>query len=657
MMYFPHSLLATLAVSCLPLTIAAQVKDAATSATSNEGIAALSTDASDIFSATKIWTIHLTFEPEQWAAMEPKGGPGSPGGPEGQRGPGPGRFGPAMFLAPAFVTAGDTDHDGKLSSTEFQGLAEKWFAACDAEKNGRVDGDKLRTGLNISLTPPPGAMPGPQGRESFLQGAEGKRNGIASAMGIEFKYVHANLEFEGEQFKDVAVRYKGNGTFLESRGALKRSLKIDLNKYVKGQKLGDITTLNLHSNVTDPAGMNEALAYRLYRDAGAPAPHTTYARVYVTVPGKHEKQYLGIYSLVEDINKNFTSEQLGTKKGAIFKPVTPRLFTDLGSDWSKYKQTYDPKDDVSADDAQRVIDFSRLVTNADDAEFAAKAGEFLDLEQFARYMAATVWLTDLDGILGPGQNFYLHLHPKTRKFTFIAWDQDHSFGHFARGTEAQRENMSIHKPWQGENRFLERVFKVEAFKKPYLERLEEFSKTLFRPERFQKQVDEIASIIRPAVQEESAEKLARFDRSVAGEVSAPAQPAGFPGPGFGGPMTDSLKPVKPFVIARTQSVIDQLAGKSEGMMIEGFGPRPNPGPQKPGAFGPGNFIGPVFMTKLDADKDSTLSQQEFVEGFAKWFSGWNTDGSGVLTDEQLRAGIDKDFTFPGRPPGQPPQRN
>ena len=66
-----------------------------------------------------------------------------------------------------------------------------------------------------------------------LQGPEGKRNGLASAMGIEFVYVHADLEFEGQLLKDVAVRYKGNGTFMESRNSLKRSLKrslkLDLN--------------------------------------------------------------------------------------------------------------------------------------------------------------------------------------------------------------------------------------------------------------------------------------------------------------------------------------------------------------------------------------------------------------------------------------------
>src|SRR4029078_8953306 len=153
--------------------------------------------------------------------------------------------------------------------------------------------------------------------------------------------------------------------------------------------------------------MSELLSHRLYRDAGVPAPRTAYARVSITVPGKYDHQYLGLYSMVEDIDKDFVEENLSKKKGAIFKPVTPNLFTDLGGEWPKYKQTYDPKTVLSVDEAQRVIDFSRLVTHADDAEFAAKLGDYLAIDEFASYMAVTVWLSTLDSILTVGQNYYV----------------------------------------------------------------------------------------------------------------------------------------------------------------------------------------------------------------------------------------------------------
>src|SRR5256885_10986044 len=50
----------------------------------------------------------------------------------------------------------------------------------------------------------------------------------------------------------------------------------------------------------------------------------------------------GLYSLVEDVDNNFAEENFATKKGAIFKPVTPNPFAALGDDWKNYNQTYDP---------------------------------------------------------------------------------------------------------------------------------------------------------------------------------------------------------------------------------------------------------------------------------------------------------------------------
>src|ERR1043166_7404496 len=76
-------------------------------------------EADGLFNLTNIWEVHFRFTSDQWEAMEPKGGGGfgPRGGPfGGGRGPGgPGGFGPAMFIAPAFLSQGDLNHDGRLS--------------------------------------------------------------------------------------------------------------------------------------------------------------------------------------------------------------------------------------------------------------------------------------------------------------------------------------------------------------------------------------------------------------------------------------------------------------------------------------------------------------------------------------------------------------
>ncbi|MGZ8898952.1 MAG: CotH kinase family protein [Limisphaerales bacterium] len=623
----------------------------------------------ELFSLTTVYTAHFHFTAEQWDAMEPEtgennfrgprpgpagGGPGRPGGPGGPGGRPP-AFGPGMFLAPAFFNSGDANKDGKLSAAEFEGLGAQWFAAWDKDKAGKLDADKLRDGMNASLSGPGGGMGGGMPRIQ-LQGQDGKRNGLASAMGVEFDYVKADLEFADRKFTNVAVRYKGNGTWMMSQGSIKRSMKVDLNEFVKGQKIAGVTKLNFHNAVTDGSWMNEVLSHAFYRDAGVLAPRTAFARVYVTVPGKHDKRYLGLYSLVENIDDNFTDERFGTSKGSLFKPVTHSLFADFGDEWSKYQQAYDPKDSPPAAHTQRVIDFAKLVTHASDEEFAAKVPEYLDLENFSRFMAGTVWLSTLDSILAVGQNYYMYLDPKTRKFQFFPWDLDHSFGQFfLMGDQAQRNELSIQKPWRGENRFLERVFKVEEFKKLYQARLKEINETIGRPERITKQVDQVAAAIRPAVKQESEDKLARFDKATAGESFEPVRmgPGGPPGMNMG------VQPIKKFVVERNKSVEAQLAGKSQGADME------TPPPGMPRNFGPGTFLGPGLVVKFDADKDGNLSRDEFISGFSKWFAAWDKEKSGALEEEQIRTALNEEFAPPGgfRPggggggprPGGPPQ--
>jgi spore coat protein CotH len=593
-------------------------------------------DAAELFQPVNVWSVELRLTPEAWRAMEPQGG-GSMLTLMGlMAGGGGSRPGPVDLLASAMLRRGDRGRDGRLDGGEARSLAERWFTLWDNTGTGKLDPDALRAGLKATLDPEgsfENKLP------VFLRAADGKRNGLASAVGIEFNYVRGTVAFEGAALEGVGVRYKGNGTFLESRATLKRPLKLDLNQFVKGQELAGLTTLNLHNNVTDPSGMIEPIAYGLYRDAGVPAPRTGYARVYLTVPPKHDRTYLGLYSIVENVDKDFAHDRFGGRKGAIFKPVTTNLFADLGETWRDFAQAYDPKTDVSEAQARRVIEFSRLMSYATDSELAARLGEFIELDQFARFMAVTVYLASLDSLLQVGQNYYLYLHPATDKFHFIPWDLDHTFGRIF-GDQDELAKLDIHAPWMTPNRFLERVFKVPAFKELYLARLREFGDTLFSPDRLAAQADGIADVIRPSVEAESPQKLASFDRAVADR--APARGS------RGGP----AKFVKAFSRLRTQSVRDQLSGAAEGVRPKAFGPWASRSGGAAGAKPQGRSLAPAMFDRLDADRDGHVTRAEFTDGFGRWFSAWSAGHDQGLSEEQLRNGIRADV-FPPVPAPEP----
>lgn len=611
--------------------------------------------AAELYRLTNVVSVHLIFAPDQWEAIKPDEPAGSPfGGPPG-RGPGgpPGGFSPGGMLVPGFLRTLDGNHDGRISRVEFTDGFTRWFRHWDTQRRGHLTADDVRDGMNKDLNPMPPGDPGGRGGPPGinLQGSQGGRNGLSAARGIQFDYVRAHLEFNGRRFNDIAVRYKGNGTYMQARDTEKKSFKLDLNDFVKGQKIAGATKLNLHNNVSDPGWMHESLAHALYRAAGLPAPRTAYARLTVTVPGVHDRKPFGLYSLVENPDENWAKDRFGTKKGLILKPVTQELFIDKGGDWAAYQQAYDPKTDLTEPQKQRVFAFARLVTQADDTEFARRLPEFLDVDAFSRFMAVTVWLSSTDSILMLGQNFIVYLHPETDKFLFVPWDLDRAFGNFF---TPNPEQLSVRKAWSEENRFLNRVMSVPAVRDAYLARLEEFQKTLFQPARIARQVDELAAHLRPVVKEDGEVKLMRFNQFVKGErVEAEG--------GFGGFMRAG-PPIKTFTAARHQSVADQLAGKSEGQpLVGGFGGlgRGGPGRGGPGGpgggFGPGMFLGPALVEQADSDKNGQVSAAEFDALAAKWFAEWDTDQNDSLSPEQLATGLGAAFPMPrgfGPPPGR-----
>ena len=91
-------------------------------------------DSDPVYGLTNVWTVHLKFEPDQWNAMEPKGGFTPFGG--GPRGGGPGGGNAAKMLTPVFMSRGDLNRDGQLSQEEFVNLGLKWFKAWNTQGKG-----------------------------------------------------------------------------------------------------------------------------------------------------------------------------------------------------------------------------------------------------------------------------------------------------------------------------------------------------------------------------------------------------------------------------------------------------------------------------------------------------------------------------------------
>ncbi len=391
-----------------------------------------------------------------------------------------------------------------------------------------------------------------------------KRDVHRSQFGADLSWGTASVVIGDKTFAKVGIRYKGNGTIMDTSRTIKKSFKIDLDRAGGTERFGDSKTINLHCGVTDPSKCRESLAYEVYRSAGVPASQTALAEVRLSVPGKYNKELLGLYTIVEEVDKPFLRDHFGSSKGLLMKPERLREFEDRGNDWNAYKRVYAAKREATKEEAARMIAFARLVDKADDATFNKEIDSYLDIDGYLRFLAATSFLANSDSFFGLGHNYYLYLHPKTNKLHFMPWDLDRAFANFfIFGSNDQQMDLSLTHPYSGKHRLTERLLAAPGIGARYQKLLKELAASAFEKERLLKQLAAAEAVVKEPLERDAKAAAARKD-GVGG-----FRPPG----GFSGPPT-----LKTFIEKRTASVAAQLAGTSKGYVPPDrgfpFGKRP-----------------------------------------------------------------------------------
>ncbi|HEY1187229.1 MAG TPA: PVC-type heme-binding CxxCH protein [Gemmata sp.] len=395
------------------------------------------------------------------------------------------------------------------------------------------------------------------------------RDGEKNLFGTEFPWAEADVTAAGKTLKKVGVRYAGDMTYFVSARGLKRPLTIRFDKFADQQWNG-LSGVQLHAMPLDPSKAREALAYSVFRAAGVPAPRTAFAEVTLTVPGKHDKEYLGLFTVVEDVDARFLASAFGSDKGLAMRPFGIRGIDHLGDDWDRYKAQYRPHREATKGEAQRVIAFAKLVNQATDAEFQKRIGEFIDVDAFLRFLAANALTANLESFFALGHNYTLYLDPKGHKFHFVPGDLEFALANFLLfGTAEQLMDLSVTKPYPGENKLPARLLAIKDINERYLKLLKELTAKAFTKEQ----------LIRDAEAIEAATKAVREKEAKA--VAARKEPA----PGFGGPPGATAPDLKTFAEKRTASVAAQIAGTSKGYAPQQFGFGQPPGGGRPGGAG------------------------------------------------------------------------
>jgi spore coat protein CotH len=496
-----------------------------------------------------------------------------PGGPKG-KGPPPGGFddkgpkgkGPGGFDDKGPKGKGPDDKGPKDKVPDDKGPKDK-PAAKEPQSKELFGLDKVWQ-IHLEITAkewdkmqPKGGMPfgGLFGTKKEEKPAEQDVH-KGSGFGIEFPWASADISAAGQTVKNAGIRFKGNGSYMAASRGLKRNFRIDLDHYDGEGRFFGLKSVVLNAGAMDPERGREAISYAVFRAAGVPAPRTAFAEVTLTIPGKYDKEFVGIYTFVEHVDKSFLKDRFKNGKGLLLKPEKLRDIEYLGEDWKRYEDRYRPKHEPKVKEAQRVIDFARLIQKGSDEQFQKEIDSYLDVNEFLRFLAANTLVINQDCFHTTGHNYYIYLNPVTNKFVFFPWDLDLSLAGFTMmSSSAKQLDLSLVHPHAGPHKLIDRLLAMKDVEKQYLQIVKELSAGCFAKEKLLTDVAAIEAVTR--------EPLAREKKALAARKEATG---GF---GFTGGFFGSVVTLRTFVEKRTASVEAQLAGTSKGYVPTrgGFG--------------------------------------------------------------------------------------
>lgn len=352
------------------------------------------------------------------------------------------------------------------------------------------------------------------------------------------EYYTCTLEIDGETYKNVAIRGKGNTslTKVASYGNDRYSFKVEFDRYDSSVTYHGLDKLCLNNIIQDNTYMKDYLCYRLMAEMGVASPLCSY--VYVSVNGSD----WGLYLAVEGIEESFLQRNYGSDYGELYKPDSQSMGGGRGNgkgfdmddldpaenagdnakpdgkgggrdgmnssddtllkyiddDPDSYSNIFDnAKTDVSKSDKKRLIAALKALSG-DEPEQAA------DVDKVIRYFVVHNFVLNFDSYTGSMIHNY-YLYEDDGQMQMIPWDYNLAFGAFqSAGGATSLVNYPIDDPVSGgdtsDRPMLAWIFQSEEYTELYHKYFAELISTVFDSGEFAQEFDSVVQMISPYVE-------------------------------------------------------------------------------------------------------------------------------------------------------------
>lgn len=352
------------------------------------------------------------------------------------------------------------------------------------------------------------------------------------------EYYACTLEIDGETYKNVAIRGKGNTslTKVASYGNDRYSFKVEFDRYDSSVTYHGLDKLCLNNIIQDNTYMKDYLCYRLMAEMGVASPLCSY--VYVSVNGSD----WGLYLAVEGVEESFLQRNYGSDYGELYKPDSQSMGGGRGNGKGFDMDDFDPAENAgdnakpdgkgggrdgmnSSDDTLlKYIDddpdsYSNIFDNAKTdisksdkkrliAALKALSGDepeqAVDVDKVIRYFVVHNFVLNFDSYTGSMIHNY-YLYEDDGQMQMIPWDYNLAFGAFqSAGGATSLVNYPIDDPVSGgdtsDRPMLAWIFQNEEYTELYHKYFAELISTVFDSGAFAQEFDSVVQMISPYVE-------------------------------------------------------------------------------------------------------------------------------------------------------------
>lgn len=314
--------------------------------------------------------------------------------------------------------------------------------------------------------------------------------------GINY-YMSGSVTIDGNPLDSVGVRLKGNASY--NHPGYKKSIRLKFDQYRNSQRYDGLNNLVFNNSAYDPTMLREKLMLDAMRNQGIPAPRCAFALVY------YNGVYVGVYNMIEHIDKKFLQTNFGDNRGNLFKGDPNGTLEYLGNQQSDYYGSYELHTNETQNDWSDLVGLISVINNSG-PNFANNIGPVMDVRGFLWYLAANNVFGNMDSYLHNPHNYYLYHDSLTNKFEWIAWDVGLSFGVFPTFFGTKPDKMGVfYTPGNGRTPLTDEMFKYDVYKQIYMDAVCTFMREEFAPVILFPKIDSLADVIRTWVYAEPSE--------------------------------------------------------------------------------------------------------------------------------------------------------